>query len=370
MPPLPRSVPRARAVKYDFVYLPRALNVSVLKLAVVGSPDGSRRESFVSWLTQTYPGLSDPSGALLGPSGLGCAGLAFDVEQQGSLADFPPIAPYISTFDTEAAMEAFINSDSYGSSPATAGLWAAVVFPDVAGGAEARGAVVRYTLRANASDVFDTHTLTAGLSRGVNLGVLGNLSYSSAYSYGTAGSGPLLAPLHQPGFLALQLAVDKFIIAGGTPSAAPFAAEVEDLLAFAADWGCVNISSLAVPDSPATTAINKLLTSHAYAPQHSSFVAFPISSYKNDDFYTFVGNVFALIFVLSFFFPSFFLIRGLVVEKETRIREGMRMMGLADAVRAAPAAAPSPRAHLPRAPTSLLRPLSPLPRRPCSPPGT
>ena len=107
------------------------------------------------------------------------------------------------------------------------------------------------------------------------------------------------------------------------------------MLAFAADWGCVNIIALAVPGSPATTAINKLLTSHAYAPQHASFVAFPISSYKNDDFYTFVGNVFALIFVLSFFFPSFFLIRGLVVEKETRIREGMRMMGLADAVRAA-----------------------------------
>jgi flagellar biogenesis protein FliO len=37
-------------------------------------------------------------------------------------------------------------------------------------------------------------------------------------------------------------------------------------------------------------------------------------------------NVFALIFVMTFFFPSFYLIKGMVVEKETKIREGMRMM--------------------------------------------
>lgn len=120
-------------------------------------------------------------------------------------------------------------------------------------------------------------------------------------------------------------------------------------------------------------ALRQLVTSAAFAPQHVTVAPFPITGYdpllstrcwvfpfdvlchrcwvlvspsvcgvdctlvflctrfKENKFYGAVNNVFSLIFVMCFLYPSFRLIWSFVAEKELRIREGVKMMGMTDA---------------------------------------
>lgn len=55
---------------------------------------------------------------------------------------------------------------------------------------------------------------------------------------------------------------------------------------------------------------------------------FPIVGFESNLFFQIVGNVFPLFLLISFLAPTSYLIRGIVQEKENRIREGMQMMGL------------------------------------------
>jgi ABC-type multidrug transport system fused ATPase/permease subunit len=64
----------------------------------------------------------------------------------------------------------------------------------------------------------------------------------------------------------------------------------------------------------------------AYAPQQVDVVRFPITAYQSNDFYDIAQNVLAFFLTITLLFPVSRLIRGLVAEKETKIREGMKMM--------------------------------------------
>lgn len=314
------------AAKYDFAYVPRALNLSVLKLGVVSS-DATILQSFTAHLGSHYPGISGPSAAGILFDDLNCTGLAADAAAQGSLPFFPGFtSDYIMTFTSETDMEAYIARNDYGANPSVPGIWAAVVFTQTVPGDW------RYRIRHNASDISDTHQQTNDLQRGVLTSAVNSFMYSSAFAYQTAGSAPALAPLYMGGMIPLMTAVDRFIIgvSAADGNNGVWTPEVGDLTAFAADWGCLNPLPLLNTSSRAYNALHQHLRSHALLPQHAAVAPFPTSSYRNDDFYSFVQSVFALVFVLSFFFPSFFLIRGMVVEKETKIREGMRMMGGSD----------------------------------------
>lgn len=55
---------------------------------------------------------------------------------------------------------------------------------------------------------------------------------------------------------------------------------------------------------------------------------FPIVGFTSNLFYEIAANVFPLFLLISFLSPTSALIRGIVQEKENRIREGMQMMGL------------------------------------------
>jgi len=55
----------------------------------------------------------------------------------------------------------------------------------------------------------------------------------------------------------------------------------------------------------------------------------PTASYTTDQFKEVITPTLGIFYMLSFLFPVSRIVRALVHEKETRIREGMRMMGLA-----------------------------------------
>jgi ATP-binding cassette subfamily A (ABC1) protein 3 len=325
--------------KHDMVYLGRALNTSNSRLAIVGDANGD----FATHLASTYPEL--PPSAV-GDGGLACSLLAFDAVN-GTLgpASFPALLPYLVTFPSEAALEAYVANKDYGSA-ALPSVYAAVVFTAVPAPAAARASRAgwgdgtrlsssgapgawAYRLRVNASALpTDTRLVSNDLGRGVTFSSL------SDYVFAAAGNG--LASRDVPGFVHLQTAVDKFIL-GAAGSPADTATDViVDRGLFLATWGCAagwpNSTGGSDPSvAPALAALDAFLYSHTLTPQRGRMAPFPTPAFHNNAFYSFVSNVFALIFVLSFFVPAFFLIRGIVVEKETKLREGMRMMGMMDA---------------------------------------
>lgn len=61
------------------------------------------------------------------------------------------------------------------------------------------------------------------------------------------------------------------------------------------------------------------------------FVPFPIPAHDNDKIGMYLNNVIGLFFVLAFMWPFSRLVRNIVQEKEDRIKEGMRMMGMSNA---------------------------------------
>lgn len=58
----------------------------------------------------------------------------------------------------------------------------------------------------------------------------------------------------------------------------------------------------------------------------------PTASFKSDDFQYIIASTLGIFYMLSYLYPVSRIIRALVIEKEFRIKEGMKMMGLTDTV--------------------------------------
>ena len=86
-----------------------------------------------------------------------------------------------------------------------------------------------------------------------------------------------------------------------------------------------NISALARRASMANDLI-AWASAESYAPQQVDLVPFPITGYQANGFFDIAQSVLAFFLTVCLLFPVSRLIRGLVAEKETKIREGMKMM--------------------------------------------
>eukprot|EP00599_Poterioochromonas_sp_BG-1_P016760 CAMPEP_0173165656 /NCGR_PEP_ID=MMETSP1105-20130129/21518_1 /TAXON_ID=2985 /ORGANISM="Ochromonas sp., Strain BG-1" /LENGTH=1579 /DNA_ID=CAMNT_0014086689 /DNA_START=11 /DNA_END=4746 /DNA_ORIENTATION=+ len=64
----------------------------------------------------------------------------------------------------------------------------------------------------------------------------------------------------------------------------------------------------------------------------ASMSLMPTKDYESDDFQYVISSVLGIFYILAFLYPVSRLIRALVLEKEFRIKEGMKMMGLTDTV--------------------------------------
>lgn len=80
-----------------------------------------------------------------------------------------------------------------------------------------------------------------------------------------------------------------------------------------------------------TADISAWMLAETYAPQQVDILPFPIKAYTSNAFYSSVAGLLPFFLVIATLFPVTRLISSLVAEKETKIREGMRMMGLSDA---------------------------------------
>jgi ATP-binding cassette, subfamily A (ABC1), member 3 len=276
----------------------------------------------------------------------------------------PPLSAVLRRFPSEAAVEAHVRGDDYGDDGTK--LFACIVVK--------RGPPHwAYAIRMNSSEVPDTNGPQVDVLSPAGE-PLDSVQYALPFpSFGDnlseqTPADPMLA-FRLPGFAALQLAVDRFIINSTAPPslsplltttppsspsapfdpeslAATFATSLATLNpALAADFTAAVAALAAAAGSgvaPANTtaalrlanitaSLASFLRAERFAPQQVRWIPFPVAGHYTSAFYDVALTVLALFLVLAYLLPVSRLIRGQVTEKELRLREGLLMMGADEA---------------------------------------
>jgi len=91
--------------------------------------------------------------------------------------------------------------------------------------------------------------------------------------------------------------------------------------------GSIQAESTALP---ASSWLHRLYATDRVVKIMASVGLMPTAAYKTDNFQYIISSTLGIFYMLSFLYPVSRIIRALVLEKETRIKEGMKMMGLTD----------------------------------------
>lgn len=306
--------------------LPYRLELDNKQLALVAASPAliPERDAFAAWLRATYPALS-----------LKDAGFKSSSINLTTFSD-----TVLTTFDSEDALESFLRQPSYGLTSAPS-VWAAIVF-------NAPRPQLDYSIRMNSSDIVNTNPAPVNiLARGVDLETVKKyVSFNPATTANPFASVSTNSVQRQllPGFMSLQLALDRWAINGARPSPDEmdpsamfqlFASLVAPLVLTPAKARELTAEYMNASTTVKATMAAKiggwLYTPESLPPQQVDLIPFPTLAYSANQFYSTVLPFLSFFFVLCLLFPVSRLIRGLVLEKEMKIREGMRMMGLNDA---------------------------------------
>ena len=269
-----------------------------------------------------------------------------DIFSSAALKKFyiPPLSSVLLKFESEAALTMHIKNSSYGVDGTK--IFAAIV---IHSGPPAWD----YSIRLNSSETVDTTPpYYDQLQQGADLTTVPTLLQTVVPSFGdnlAQQSAP--NPIQQlplPGFLSLQLAMDRMIINRTISLARLSAAALIDTAADAFDLArpgaadairseSQRLAAAAASGNPAAVraldravaALRAFFRAEAYMPQQVTLVPFPTHASRSDGFFAVANAVFALLLTLSYLHPVSRLIRGIVAEKEERLREGLHMMGLA-----------------------------------------
>jgi ATP-binding cassette, subfamily A (ABC1), member 3 len=305
---------------------PRVLMDSGFRIAVLPSSQtapGAKAaaQKFITDMGTLHPPLSFST---VGGSGMNDINL-----RKVSIPGFSEISIL---FEDTASLQSYISADGY--KKTTPGIWAAIVF-NAAPSLDNPSTQWDVSIRMNASDATNTNgpPVNTFVSRYISGPIL-----SYVYSKGVYNNRKTM-----PGFTTLQLEVDRWIISKNistsslnTDSVLFSVGEALGLLngknaqTFAAEmvlYAFTNTSKF----SAITNDLKQWLKSSSFAPQQVDFVPFPTQGYTQNLFYTIVLPNLTLLFIIAYLVPVTRLVRGLVIEKELRLRELMGIMGLSPA---------------------------------------
>ena len=285
----------------------------------------------------------DAASALYAPVSIralaGGALAAADVTGILGQLDMPGFVNCSKYFSSPADIDTYVGSASYGSI-STPSIYAAIVFDAPLPG-------LSYRVRMNVSSVPGTS--------GFNVNTYSNAyqpGFLDAYitadtpddGHGASALPPLsvLSSSETPGFLTLQLMVDRWAINATVPPSAlgddalistfenslsPVFYGTELMFTFEQ-----LLQSLPAPTRAALAGDLRAgaLRSETFAPQQVDLVPFPVPQYTQNIFYQIVLYPLTLLFVIAFVYPVSRLISALVQEKELKLRESMRIMGTSD----------------------------------------
>ncbi|CAM9602166.1 unnamed protein product [Ectocarpus fasciculatus] len=156
--------------------------------------------------------------------------------------------------------------------------WAVIALDEAADGR------VDYTIRVNFTTVPNTNTVVDMIAIGLD---------------------PSFRSYYLSGFLTLQTTLDRFMFSRALPAASSPSGEErseEGSEEPSGDFACVAPDVVGVP--------------------------FPTAAYDQNLFYAAVGYLLGLAMTMSTMYPLSRLVKGIVEEKESRVRETMRIMGL------------------------------------------
>ena len=260
----------------------------------------------------------------------------------------PGFADVYKVFESEKAIQDYVQSSSYDTdweSESKKKVWAAIVFNS---GAPAYD----YKIRMNATMVPNTGGNQVNvLTRGYDDASINAYTFAKMTLTGPpflVEAGTEITRLPYPGFLSLQLMVDRWIL---NAPVAPSRLDLNYMLKVAnavvmmclapsqvyAQFGGALNKAVATLQQNSSPKLKKLaddlapwLADMRYAPQSVDFTPFPFFAYNQNGFYGIALQILSFFLVIAYVFPVSRLIRGMVLEKEMKMREGMKMMGLGD----------------------------------------
>ncbi|KAJ1435103.1 hypothetical protein B484DRAFT_417255, partial [Ochromonadaceae sp. CCMP2298] len=220
----------------------------------------------------------------------------------------------------------------------TGGTGGKVAFGLVLNSVDRAGVQWDYAIRGNYTSPFDTSQATVAC-----------LYSDCSYTFGLPSTKYYTDDLLKPasaeylygytysGFATLQQAVDQYIFQQysssssththtSTTSDTPTSGSIPSA-STSADTDAHMGSPLSFP-SVTTPSANTVDTVSIMA----SVGLLPTQAYKSDEFQFVISSTLGIFYMMAFLYPVSRMIRALVLDKETRIREAMMMMGLSDAV--------------------------------------
>ena len=305
---------------------PRVLMDSGFRIAVLPSSQTapgakSAAQKFITDMANLHPPLSL---ATVGGTGMNSTSLR--------KITIPGFSEVSLLFDDANSLQSYISADAY--KKTTPGIWAAIVF-NAAPTPESPSTQWDVSIRMNASDATNTNgpPVNTFVSRYISGPIL-----SYVYSKGVYNNRKTM-----PGFTTLQLEVDRWIISKNISTSSLNSDSV--VFSIGEALGLLNTNNVKtfstemigylLFDKPRFDRIasdfKTWLRSSTFAPQQVDFVPFPTQGYTQNLFYTIVLPNLTLLFIIAYLVPVTRLVRGLVVEKELRLRELMGIMGLSPA---------------------------------------
>lgn len=288
------------------------------------APDNINTDAMIARIDAMYPAV-DLKDAF-DTSALTAAGV--DV---GSVDwTIPSFSSRVKKFASEAALEEHVRATGYDDVDPVTGktekIFAGVVFYDFAPN-------YNYKLRVN-------HSMTTNLNedevdefaKKANFFALDVHVHGESFAQGITD----LFEDRVPSLLTLQHTIDRAIINKPATSATASDRDYQNYI-FSLLYGLLEADSpqyTSITDAvntSATTIRTQLMKPDTMAPQKLDIYAFPTPSFTATTFYDLSKDVFAFLFVLCMLFPVSNFIREVVLEKETRVREGMMMMGMSTA---------------------------------------
>lgn len=223
----------------------------------------------------------------------------------GVLSSFEDVS-YLHGSGTAAELQDYLESEGY--MVAGPRIYAALVFHSIPGrGDPGEDGDWNYSIRMNFTHADITTTYlspTRHFARGIQT------YYALQYAL--------------DGFSTFQLMIDRYIINRRVETDAALVLANNGFDRFEVDARYkIDLISAWTPES-----MEQAAEPMRYEPQIVQVLPVPSAGHRRNIFYSIVKNIFALLYVLLFMYSVFSIIATLVEEKETRVREMLRMMSV------------------------------------------
>lgn len=215
------------------------------------------------------------------------------IPNPGKLPNFASLT--VPRIYTNTQLNSYLDSHDYGREGL---LWGAVVFSKVPGdGRPGAPGDWSYRIRLNVSSQSVSYTGVPS-TRPLDLGI--RMGEASTYQ--------------DFGFTSVQLLLDRYIIGNRSD-----VGSASDLLVANGLW---------VSDAESKDVRDQLAEPLRYAPQALQTAPLPVAGVIIDGFYELVSLVFPLVFIVAFLYTQKKVLNELITEKESKVRESLRMMGV------------------------------------------